>query len=94
MSIIEIRGKKVNMDAWVAEATVEDDNGEELYVTVHYYDGETYTVSDQSVYDFMTDDCDEPAADFLEEYDDCDEAAKSDFADVFEILQDLLDKLD
>ena len=60
MNICEIKAKKSfagpGMWAWLAEARVEDENVNERYVTVHYYDGETYTVSEQSVYDHFDDD--------------------------------------
>lgn len=54
MGIIEIKAKKQFAEygvwAWLAEALVEKDKGETVYVTAHYYDGEIYSVSKQSVY--------------------------------------------
>ena len=98
MRIMEIRAKKVFAGpgtSWVAEALVEGGEDNTVYVTVHYYDGEEYTVSRESVYDFLTDEDDEtePAADFLEEYDDYDDAADSDYIGVFDSLREVIEML-
>ena len=99
MGIIEIRAKKVfagHAASWVAEALVEGGDDNEVYVTVHYYDGEDYTVSQESVYDFLTDEDDEvePAEDFLEQYDNSEDAENSDYAEVFEALRNVIDMLE
>ena len=65
MGIMEIRAKKVFAGpgtSWVAEALVEGRGDNKVYVTVHYYDGEEYTVSRENVYDFLTDEDDVPDA--------------------------------
>jgi len=61
-----------------------------------YYDGEDYTVSQESVYDFLTDEDDEvePAEDFLEQYDNSEDAESSDYAEVFEALRNVIDMLE
>ena len=98
MGIIEIRAKKIYAGpgtSWVAEALVEEGNGGKVYATVHYYDGEDYTVSKESVYDFLTDEENEtePAAEFLEEYDDYDDATDSDYIGVFDSLREVIEML-
>lgn len=97
MSINEIKAKKIFAGpgtwAWIAEAIVEDNQGNDLFVTVHYYDGENYSVSKQSVYAFLADDGDEPASELLEEYDDYKDAKKSVYAKVFDALRKVIDKL-
>ena len=98
MGIIEIRAKKIfagpGTGAWLAEALVKDKKGEERYAAVHYYDGEEYTVSRESVYDFLAGGGEEPASGFLEEYDDADDAEESDFAEVFEALRTVIEMLE
>ena len=98
MGIIEIKAKKhfagPGMWAWLAEALVEKDKGEAVYVTAHYYDGEIYSVSKQSVYDYFVNGNDEAAEDLLEEYEDYKDAAKSEYKQVFSKLRKVIDMLD
>lgn len=94
MNIVEFRGKKAEMGTCLAEVVVEYKDGNKLFVTVHFYDGEYYTVSRQSVYDYLAGNTEEPAKDILEEYDDYEDAKKSEFAKVFKILRDMIGKLD
>lgn len=97
MSICEIKAKKSfagpGIWAWLAETRVEDENANERYVTVHYYDGEVYTVSEQSVYDHFDDDDGDPVNEFIEEYDNYRDARKSAYAKEFETLRKLIDKM-
>ena len=97
MCIVEMKAKKVfggpGSFVWIAEAEVESD-GKMVYVTVEYYDGEEYTVSEKSMYDFLADDGDEPCVEFLEEYANAEEAGKSKYAAVFEKLREAIDRLE
>lgn len=49
-----------------------------------------------SVYDFLTDEDDEvePAEDFLEQYDNSEDAESSDYTEVFEALRNVIDMLE
>lgn len=53
-------------------------------------------MSQESVYDFLTDEDDEvePAEDFLEQYDNSEDAESSDYAEVFEALRNVIDMLE
>lgn len=97
MNIMEIKAKKVagcpGSFAWIAEALIETGDGERKYATVQFYDGEEYTIQSGSVYDFLADDGDEPVAEFLEEYDDWEDAQESEYAEVYAVLRDAIDKL-
>ena len=78
--------------AYVAEAEV--DNGvEQVYVAVHMYDGENYTVGRESIYESLVGDGDDYPEDFIEEYDDEEEAQESEYAEVFEKLVSVIDVL-
>ena len=96
MGTIEVKAKKIMAGpgtSWLAEALVKDEEGNERYVSVHYLDGEYYSVSEQSVYDFFEDDNYEPV-ESLEEYDNYEEAKKSSYKEVFNSLRKVLDMLD
>ena len=97
MNIYEIKAKKSfagpGMWAWMAEARVEDENANERYVTVHFYDGEIYTVSEKSVYDHFDDDDGDMFNEFIEEYDNYRDARKSAYAKEFETLRKLIGKM-
>ena len=60
--------------ALVAEAHVIDENGKDLYVTWQKFDGDGGTVSTESMYAFLAEHEGEPAQEFLEEYDNIEEA--------------------
>ena len=98
MGIIGIRAKKIFAGpgtwAWLAEALVKDEKCGERYVTVHYYDGEDYTVSGHSLYDYLADDGDEMVPDYLEVYDDYEDAKKSEYAEIFARLRSVIDMLE
>ena len=96
MGIMEIKGKKILAGpgtSWIAEALVKDAEGKERYVTVHYYDGEYYSVAEKSIYDFFEDDDCEPI-DSLEEYDNYEDAKKSAYKKIFGQLRKVIDMLD
>lgn len=97
MKIEGIRARKVFAGpgnfAWVAEADVVKDDGEETQVTVQYYDGEEYTVQRGSMYEFLAEDGDEPECEFDEEYDTWKEAKASGYAEVFRVLRYVINKL-
>lgn len=82
MVIKELRGK-VTMGgpgtwAFDAEAVVEDGD-KTLYIHAHWYDNfKNYTVSERSMFDFMTGATDEePGVEWLEEYHSLRAASKS-----------------
>ncbi len=97
MAIIEIKARKIfacaGSWAWLAEALVTNEKGEDVYVAVHYYDGENYTVCRQSIYDYLAGDGEEPACEFLEEYENSKDAKKSAYAKVFDKLRKVIDML-
>lgn len=98
MGIIEIKAKKhfagPGMWAWLAEALVEDDKGEKVYVTVHYYTGEDYSVCKQSVYDYFVNGVEEITEELLEEYDNFEDSQSSEYKQVFSALRKVIDMLD
>lgn len=98
MRIIEIKAKKILAGpgtSWIAEALVLDENNKELYVTVHYFDGEYYTVSRQSVYVFFTDEeKTDSTYEFLESYEEYEDAEKSAFRRVFMALRNAIEMLE
>ena len=80
--------------ALVAEAVVENDAGEVVYVTIQDYEGTEYTVSKQSVYEFLAGSQEEPASEFLEEYLKFGvEAKASAYAEVFAKLKRVIKML-
>lgn len=72
--------------ARIAEATVYTGSGETVYVTVQEYDGTEYTVSKQSVLDFLSGKAEDPA-EIDEEYTTLKEAKASVYGPVFEKLR-------
>ena len=96
MSITELKAKKVmagpGLFVYIAEALVEEAE-RQVYVTVQYYDGEEYSVSEKSVYAFLDEDGADPVVDLLEEYDSKDAAAESEYAEVFRVLCGMIDRL-
>ncbi len=97
MSIIEIKSKKIFACAgsWalLAEALVTDKTGKDVFVSVHYYDGEQYTVSNQSLYAYLAEDGEEPSADFPEQYGSYKDAKQSAYAEVFAKLRKVINML-
>ena len=74
--------------AYVAEAKVVVEEPDELFVTVHDYDGFlNYTVAKESIYAYLIDDEGGPVEDLLENYEEKAAAKKSAFADVFALLE-------
>lgn len=99
MRIIELRAKVTTAcagaEGYDAEATVEEE-GKTMYVHVNRFDGnETFTVSEQSVYDFLTGNAEEEPEDveYLEEYDKGAGAGASKYAGVFGCLSMMLDTM-
>ena len=78
-----------------AEATVFDtETGKELYVHVNDYDMfRHYTVSETSIYEFMTGDGDDPGAVFTEEYGKFSDAKGSEYYKVFDTLNKVITRL-
>lgn len=97
MTIIEIKAKKImacpGSWAWAAEALVNIGDGNEVFVTVNYYDTEVYSVSKQSVYAYLAEDGDEPVDELSEEYDNYKEAKQSEYAEVFGQLRKVIKML-
>ena len=71
----------------VAEASVELNDGSVVYVTIQDYEGTEYTVSKESVYEFLVGNRKNPAKKFDEEYLKWADAKVSAYAGVFEKLK-------
>lgn len=97
MSILEIKAKKImacpGSWAWLAEALVNVGDGNEVFVTVNYYDTEVYSVSNHSLYAYLAEDGDEPEGELLEEYAEYKEAKQSAYAEVFGQLRKVIKML-
>ena len=95
MGIIEIKGKKLGVGpetSRIVEALVED-GANKKYVTVQFYDDEYYSVSDQSLYDCFVND-EDTAVEGLEEFDNYEEAKKSEYKEVFGALLKVMEVID
>ncbi|MDO5520826.1 MAG: hypothetical protein Q4G58_10085 [bacterium] len=97
MKIIETRSKKTpagpGLWGYDAEAVVED-QGQVLYIHANYYMGDHYTVSSESMFDYMTGETEEePYAEFIEEYEDLEDAESSEYYEVFEMLEEMIKDL-
>jgi len=94
MKIYGIRCREVMACAgsWatVAEAEVEIENGEEVYVTAQEFDTLELTVSKQSLYAFLVGNAGEPADGFTEEYTAWKDAKASAYAEVFARLKKVM----
>ena len=97
MKIYGIRCREIMACAgsWaiVAEAEVETDtpNRDTVYVTVQEYDGQDFSVSTKSLFDFIIDEGDEPAdGDFIEEFSELKKAKASAYAKVYEKLRKVI----
>lgn len=96
MAIVNsIKAKKVmacpGSFALIAEAVLFE-NGEEIFVTYQSYDTEEYTVSKDSVYNYMAEDVGDPA-EIDEEYTSLKEAKATRYGKVFAMLNRLVKKL-
>lgn len=79
--------------ARIAEAEVETDtpNRDTVYVTVQEYDGQDFSVSTKSLFDFIIDEGNEPAdGDFIEEFSELKKAKESAYAKVYEKLRKVI----
>ena len=79
--------------ARIAEAEVETDppNRDTVSVTVQEYDGQDFSVSTKSLFDFIIDEGDEPAdGDFIEEFSTLKEAKESAYAKVYDKLRKVM----
>lgn len=97
-NVIEIKAKRIvagpGMCAYVAEAEVLDfASGESRYVTYQEYEGKEFTVSKESVYAFLAENREDPASEFLEEYESARAAGASGYAGVFEMLKKVVAQL-
>lgn len=96
--VYEIRGKSSfagpGMRGYDAEARVEDQYGNTVYVHVNDYDMRHYTVSKTSIYDFMTGNAEDPEAVFDEEYERLADAKKSAYGKVFETLTKVIARME
>ena len=99
MVVCEIRGKVSyagpGMKGYDAEARVEDEEWNKVYVHVNDYDGRHYTVSKTSVFDYMTGkESNFPEPVFDEEYRSLAEAKKSMYGKVFETLTKVVSRME
>lgn len=99
-TIMEIKAKRSfacpGLYGYDAEATVYDsDTGKDVYVHVNSYDSmRNYTVSETSIYDFMTGDGEHPEAEFSEEYERLSDAKKSEYGKVFDVLAKVVTRME
>ena len=76
--------------ARIAEAEVETDtpNRDTVYVTIQEYEGQDFSVSKKSMFDFIVGNAEEPEdSDFIEEIRTLKEAKESEYAKVYEKLR-------
>lgn len=97
MSMISIKAKKVmacpGSFALVAEAVLQE-NGKETFITYQLYDTEEFTVSDESVYNYLAEDGPQPSKMVDKEYLSLAQAKReSEYGKVFEMLKRLTQKL-
>jgi len=99
MKIYGIKSKEVMAcpGSWalVAEAEVENDNGEEVYVLIQDYDGFNVVITKKSSYDYLVGDGKEWAEgeDVLEDYGSLKEAKESVYYGVIEKLRKVVKML-
>lgn len=98
MAVVVIKAKKLFAGpgtSWIAEALVDEGDANTLYVSVHYFDGENYSVSRESIYDALVrDDIAESCNGILEEYEDYEDAKESKYVSVFDSLRRVIEMLD
>ena len=92
-----IKAKKVmacpGSFALVAEAVLRE-NGDDIFLTYQLYDTEEFTVSKESVYNYLAEDGQQPAEEVSEEYLSLAQAKReSKYGDTFEMLKKLTRKL-
>ena len=97
MKVHSIKASKVFagpcMMAYVAEATVDTDDNQTVYVVIQEYDGVNMTVSKDSVYSFLAEDGETPAQEFLESYGTLKDAKTSVYAPVMLQLRKVIKML-
>ena len=97
--VYEIRGKKSlaepGMYGYDAEARVEDQFGDGVFVHVNAYDMfRHYTVAKESIFDGMTGDGDMVETEFIEEYEKMTDAKNSMYAKVFDTLNKVITRME
>ena len=96
--VYEIRAKSSyagpGMRGYDAEARVEDQYGNAVYVHVNDYEIRHYTVSKTSIYDYMTGKAEEPHAVFDEEYMKLSDAKESKYYKVFDTLTKVITRME
>ena len=99
MEIIEIRTKKSwagpGLEAYDAEITLWE-NGDYLYLHYNAFDGEHYTVSKKSIFDYVTgngEENEEIEFEFDEEYEDLVSAMASNYIDGFVLLHNTVSEM-
>ena len=96
--VYEIRSKSSyagpGMRGYDAEARVEDQYGNKVFVHVNEYDGRHYTVSKKSIYDFMTGKAEDLKTVFDEEYSKLSDAKGSAYYKVFDTLNKVITRLE
>lgn len=96
MMVTNLRAKVTTacagMVGYDAEATVEEGSNNVKYVHANYYgDDVSLTVTDKSVFDYVTGQSEEdPHADVLEEYEGISDAENSKYIKVFAVLDQML----
>lgn len=96
MFVTDVRGKVTTacdgMVGYDAEATIEEGIGNVKYARASYYGEDAcFSVTDKSVFDYLTGQSDEdPHAETLEEYDGIGDAEGSKYIKVFTVLDQML----
>lgn len=99
MNIHEVRVAKVACcggEVTVGEVTFEA-LGRELHATAQEYDTTQLTVSEGSVYDFLTDKSDMPVEELIKEYscwEDAERAVEGDYRTAFSVLERVMNAFD
>lgn len=78
--------------ALVAEAVLYEE-GKEVYLTYQLYDTEEFTVSNESVYNYLAEDGPAPKEEVSEEYTRLADAKKTRYGKTFEMLRRMCGKL-
>jgi transcriptional regulator with XRE-family HTH domain len=98
MEVISKRGTSTlmcqDMYAYDAEMVVKNDEGKIVYLHANYSYGDHFTVSNASIYDWMTTASEEePKVTFLEEYDSLESTSNSKYAGFFQELDKMTDEV-
>lgn len=94
VQVISIKAETSNNDClcwgYNVEITLKRSHAKELYIHLNQYLNSHYTVSDRSMFDFVTGRTDEvEQVDFIEEYDSLEETKTSRFYEYFNLAENI-----